>query len=551
MFFQTIASFITVDYLLIIFLTLFSYLIRFYYNHFTRPNPLPGPLPLPFDLENFFYGNNFKLIASNLQQKYGDICEFRLGGYRRILLSRTDYFDNLLTSSTKSSTLFAKHEYTHGMDELGVFGKGMFFNSNYETWKINRYLFSQSISTPGFNDEVIKQTNDLFNELDGYWNSLKNSNSSNDADSWFEMDFLPWISRFSSDILFPLAIGERAYSMASYYNSFNSNENSCFDTSKLYYSDKFNSGIVNLIRGMIIFQLVNPFLRRHLPILKDKVNAVLAYRDFIFKSLDNIIEKRKIDLAKTPQKFKSKHDLLTFLLTTHNDANEIPINDDVIRPILLDAFLAGSDTTANLLCYIIYYICHNPHVKQKMFDEIDSAFPNDSSDIPYMNTDIIAKLKYCEAIIKETSRVMPVTAVSRRVAVNECEVAGYTWPAKTIFHLNYASIHLNEKYWENPNVYNPDRFYQKNNLNEFETDLDSIAKYSLVIFGGGTRICPGRKLAIINMLSFMALMFKKYDVELVDMQAPLNTYTTFMTTCQDIIVLLHLKYFLLCAKIYR
>ncbi|CAG8738863.1 3762_t:CDS:2, partial [Cetraspora pellucida] len=478
MFFQTIASFTTVDYLLIIFLTLLSYLIRFYYNHFTRPNPLPGPLPLPFDLENFFYGNNLKLIAANLQQKYGDICEFKLGGYRRILLSRTDYFDNLLTSSTKSSTLFAKHEYTHGMDELGVFGRGIFFNSNYETWKINRYLFSQSISTPGFNDEVIKQTNDLFNELDGYWNSLKNSNSSNDADSWFEMDFLPWISRFSSDILSPLAIGERAYSMASYYNSFNSNENSCFDTSKLYYSDKFNSGIVNLIRGMIIFQLVNPFLRRHLPILKDKANSVLAYRDFIFKSLDNIIEKRKIDLAKTPQKFKSKHDLLTFLLNTHNDGNEIPINDDVIRPILLDTFLAGSDTV---------------------------SFPNDSSDAPYTNTDIIAKLKYCEAIIKETSRVMPVTAVSRRVAVTECEVAGYTWPAKTLFHLNYASIHMNEKYWENPNVYNPDRFYQKNNLNGFETDLDSIAKYSLVIFGGGIRICPGRKLAMINMLSFMAL----------------------------------------------
>ncbi|CAG8506725.1 24801_t:CDS:2, partial [Racocetra persica] len=527
MFFQTIASFTTVDYILIIFLTFFSYLIRFYYNHFTRPNPLPGPLPLPFELENYFYDGNFKLIAATLQQKYGDICEFRLGGYRRILLSRTDYFENLLTTSTKSSILFGKHEYTQGMDELGVFGRGIFFNSDYETWKINRYLFSQSMSTPGFNDEVIKQSNVLFNELEGYWNSLKNSNSSNDV--WFEMDFLPWINRYSCDIITALATGERAYSMASYYNSFNSNENSCFDTSKLYYSDKFNRSIISLIRGMIIFQLVNPFLRYHVASYRDKANSVLADRDFIFNSLDNVIEQRKFELSKTPHELKSKHDLLTFLLS--HDVNEMSINNDVIRSILLDAFLAGFDTTSHLLCYIIYYICHNPHVKQKMFDEIDSVFPNNSSDTPYITADILAKLKYCEAIIKETSRVMPVTAVSKRVAAAECQVAGYTWPTKTIFHLNYASIHMNEKYWENPNAYDPDRFYLKNNLNGFENNLDSISKYSLVIFGGGIRICPGRKFAMNNMLSFMALMFKKYDVELVDMQAPLKTYTTFITTC--------------------
>ncbi|RIB20393.1 cytochrome P450 [Gigaspora rosea] len=434
------------------------------------------------------------------------------------------------------------------MDELGIFGRGIFFNSNYDTWKINRYLFSQAISTLGFNNEAIKRTNESFEELVGYWNSLSNSKlSSNDSNSnssnnnWFEIDFLPWIKKFTSDIISVLATGEHAYSMASYYNkcnSIDSIENSCHDDPTLNYSDKFIQGIITLIKGMIIFQIFNPFLRHHLPLIKDKANNVLENRNFIFKTLDDIIKKRKLEIANNPQKLKSKHDLLTYLLTTNHE-DKMSINDEVIRSILLDAFLAGFDTTSNLLCYIIYYICHNPHVKQKMFDEIDSVFP---TDISYVTADILAKLKYCEAIIKETSRMMPVTAVSKRVAATKCEVAGYIWPAKTVFHLNYASIHMNEKHWENPNVYDPDRYYLKNDFNEVENDFDveskksihNMDKYSLVIFGGGIRICPGKKFAMISMLSFMALMFRKYDIELVDMQAPLNTYTTFITMCLEL-----------------
>ncbi|RIB20396.1 cytochrome P450 [Gigaspora rosea] len=319
------------------------------------------------------------------------------------------------------------------MDELGIFRREFFFNSNYDTWKINRYLFSQAISTLGFNNEAIKRTNESFEELVGYWNSLSNSKlSSNDSHS----------------------------------NSSNNNWH-------------------------------------HLPLIKDKANDVLENRDFIFKTLDDIIKKRKLEIANNPQKLKSKHDLLIYLLTTNHE-DKILINDEVIRSILLDAFLAG-------------------------FDTIQFFLP-----IYYITADILAKLKYCEPIIKETSRMMTVTAVSKRVAATKCEVAGYIWPAKTVFHLNYASIHMNEKHWENPNVYDPDRYYLKNDFNEVENDFDveskksihNMDKYSLVIFGGGIRICPGKKFAMISMLSFMALMFRKYDIELVDMQAPLNTYTT-------------------------
>ncbi|CAG8555519.1 13193_t:CDS:2 [Cetraspora pellucida] len=543
MFFR-IESFTTQDYLNILLLILLFYIVRFYHNYFTRPNPLPGPLSLPFGLENLFYDGDLKRFATTLYNKYGDICEFRLGGYRRIVLSKPDYFENLLTSS-KNLALFTKHEYSPAMDMLGSFGRGLFLNNNYETWKINKYFFLQSVSTPSFNDDAIKRNIDLFEELDGYWNLLAKSQSCNDG--WFEMDFLPWINRFMSDNISIIVIGERGLSMGSYYNTFNSDksklESSSLNDPKLFDSDKFTRAIMIYMRGIIFFHIVPPFLRRYVPFFKKKADALLENRDFILRTIENVIEKRKNDLVNTPQKLKSMNDLLTILITANNDAKNKEaesLTEEDIRTLLLDVFFAGSDTSSNTLCYIIYFICHNPHVKQKMFDEIDSVFPNNSS----ITADLLAKLKYCDAIIKEASRMMPVLPVSKRVATGECEVAGYTWPAKTIFQLNYASIHMNEKYWDNPTVFDPNRFSLQNDSNEFDylNNLDkenkksthNANKYSLVIFGGGIRMCPGRKLAMINMLSFMVLMFKKYDIELVDREAPLKTHSAFLTNCLEL-----------------
>ncbi|CAG8525437.1 1935_t:CDS:2, partial [Cetraspora pellucida] len=505
------------------------------------------PLPLPFGLEILFFAGNFKDHAAELYKKYGDICEFRLGGYRRIVLSKPDYFENLLSNSTNLA-LFARQEYPPDVNLLQTFGRGMFLNNNYDTWKINRYFLLQSVSTLGFNKEAIKSITGLFEELDGYWNLLKKFQPNNDG--WLEIDFSPWVNKFIFDNISIVITGEQGCSMASFYNTFDDSdkskvESSSFNDLKSYNSDKFAQAIVTYMRGLIIFYFIHPFLRCYVPLLRNKANAVLESRDYLFKTIDDMIERRKFDFKNTPQKLKSKHDLLTLLITSNHDAKSNmteSLTNEEIRALIFDSFLAGADTSSNTISFIIYYICHNPHVKRKMINEIDSVLQNNFSGTLSITIDHLDKLRYCEAIIKETLRIMPVSPVSQRFASAKCEVAGYIWPAKTQFHLNYASIHMNEKYWINPTVFDPDRFYLQNDLSELTENLNNKNiktiqgrdKYSYVVFGGGIRICPGRKLAIINILSFMVLMFKKYDIELIDKEAPLKTHTGHLTHCSEL-----------------
>ncbi|CAG8656502.1 14617_t:CDS:2 [Gigaspora margarita] len=76
---------------------------------------------------------------------------------------------------------------------------------------------------------------------------------------------------------------------------------------------------------------------------------------------------------------------------------------------------------------------------------------------------------------------------------------------------------------------------------ENKKSINDKKKYPLIIFGRGMRLCPGRKLAMINMLTFMVLMFKKYDIELTDKDSPLKIFNGYITSCLELKIKIKLR----------
>lgn len=62
------------------------------------------------------------------------------------------------------------------------------------------------------------------------------------------------------------------------------------------------------------------------------------------------------------------------------------------------------------------------------------------------------------------------------------EIAGYKWPARTMFHMNFAAINKNKAHWEDPEKVDPERFMKKD---------EKRHKCAFNMWGGGLRICPG------------------------------------------------------------
>ncbi|PKY17699.1 cytochrome P450 [Rhizophagus irregularis] len=523
------------DYIFLLSTILTIYVARYYYKYFTRVNPLPGPFPFPFvgNLPQYylwskgdskiFYGYNFK--------KYGDIYEVHLG-VRSIILCRTEHIEKLLTPSTKNSHVM-RLPNSKGLEELGISGKGILTNNDFKSWKYNRQFFTQAILLPKFTNEAIDWTNKLFDELESYWNKLfhkeENKNKTN---------FAAWFHHYTNDMIIKLLTGERSYSMAAYFDTL-SDKKSGHTPAIIDDSVKLVQALRKHLLGFSMFYFVSPFLRHYVPFFKNKANDLLLNMKFINKRLDTIIKRRRQEIENTPlDKPLLSNDMLTSSITanTPRDTNYTktvdgealnrPMTDTEIRGNILDGFLGGTDTTANTISFIIYYLAHNPDVKKKMLEEIDRIFQGDKVR-PITKVDFHS-LKYCEAIVKEVSRVFPAVTSFARYIDKPSEIAGYQWQADTLFRINADAIHDNKDYWEKPDKFNPDRWM----VEGFEPK-----KNSFIMFGGGLRLCPGRKLAMIELICLMALLFRKYEIDLVDMDAPLKTINGGgVTVCTELLV---------------
>ncbi|CAG8783074.1 5443_t:CDS:1, partial [Cetraspora pellucida] len=145
---------------------------------------------------------------------------------------------------------------------------------------------------------------------------------------------------------------------------------------------------------------------------------------------------------------------------------------------------------------------------------------------PIMMEDL-NKLKYCEAIIKETSRIRPAVTMTSRYYDQPDEIAGYKWPAESFLIMYICGINTNPLYWKDPEKFIPERFYDS-------SEIENRHKFAFPIFGGGLRMCLGRNLAMIEIKILVASLYRKFDVELVDMEAPLNVSTSTITICENL-----------------
>ncbi|XP_067410737.1 1,25-dihydroxyvitamin D(3) 24-hydroxylase, mitochondrial isoform X2 [Emydura macquarii macquarii] len=164
--------------------------------------------------------------------------------------------------------------------------------------------------------------------------------------------------------------------------------------------------------------------------------------------------------------------------------------------------IAGVETTANSLLWALYNISRNPHVQQKLFQEIQSAVSANESP----NAEDLKKMPYLKACLKESMRITPSVPFTTRTLDKEIVLGDYMLPEGTVLMLNAHALGSNEEYFSNWAQFKPERWLQKNIINPF----------AHIPFGIGRRMCVGRRLAELQIHLALCWLVRKYQIVATD-----------------------------------
>ena len=177
----------------------------------------------------------------------------------------------------------------------------------------------------------------------------------------------------------------------------------------------------------------------------------------------------------------------------------IYLSDEEIREELDTIILGAHDTTKSTLAFSMYVLAKYPEVQQRVFEEVKEVIGED------LNRDLndrdIVHLPYLEAVLKETLRLYPPVPFVGRKLDSEITVGGYTFPKDADIVISPFLAGRNSKYFEDPLVFNPDRF-----LGLQKTPQGFIS------FSVGARKCMGGNIALMLLKIIIAKLVVNYKI---------------------------------------
>src|SRR5262249_14791968 len=161
---------------------------------------------------------------------------------------------------------------------------------------------------------------------------------------------------------------------------------------------------------------------------------------------------------------------------------------------LSDIVVAGHETSAVALSWLVEELGRHPDVRNRLDDELQSLHPDaDPAEV--------AALPYLEAVCQEVLRLHPPLVVLTRRVAQPLEPRGHV--AERGFGVSMAvrAVHTRAETFDDPLAFRPDRFLGK-----------SYAAHEFLPFGGGAKRCIGAAFGMMEMKQIAFEMLRRYEI---------------------------------------
>ncbi len=435
---------------------------------------LPGPKPWPL------VGNSFQVKLPTLHQdferwlnQYGTMLQAHIGPVSFLIVSDHEVISTILRDRpdgfTRPSILLQT------VQEMGLGKKPGLFMAEGQDWQNQRRMVMASFS-PGNVRRYFPSLLKVTQRLHGRWNKA--------ADEGTVIDLQADLMRFTVDAVSGLAFGKDI-------NTLESQE-----------------------------EVIQQHLDKIFPALYRRTNALIPYWRYIKLPVDRALD-RSVEvvnqsiteflsqarerLRQDPSLRESPNNLLEAMIVAA-DQEGSGVDDDNVVANVFTLLLAGEDTTATSLSWMIYLLSRNPEAMGRAREEARRV----AGDLAEFTPEKMANLSYIEACAHEAMRLKPVGPFNVLEAKRDTVINDVAVPKGTMVMCVLRHDVLSERYFTNAREFNPQRWL----------DSDAVgatsAKRVSMPFGAGPRVCPGRYLALLEIKLAMAMFLNEFDIVSVD-----------------------------------
>jgi cytochrome P450 len=232
----------------------------------------------------------------------------------------------------------------------------------------------------------------------------------------------------------------------------------------------------------------------------DSINII---NDFVSTFIDKA-------LALSPKELdeKSNHDQgYTFLHAIAGYTRD----RDMLRDQLVSVLLAGRDTTACTLTWVIYHLSKDPAITAKLRQEILNTVGSERQP----TYEDLKNMKYLQHILNETLRLYPVVPYNVRISLKDTTLptgggadgqqpigilAGTPIGYSTLVMQRRADLYPSSPDFPPPSAFVPERW-----------DNWTPKSWTYVPFNGGPRICIGQQFALTEMGYTLVRLFQRFE----------------------------------------
>ncbi|KAF6140082.1 hypothetical protein GIB67_001823 [Kingdonia uniflora] len=216
-------------------------------------------------------------------------------------------------------------------------------------------------------------------------------------------------------------------------------------------------------------------------------------RKNIIRMVEKLIDQRRTSTS-------TQRDMLGCLMNTED--SRYKLNDEELIDQIITILYSGYETVSTTSMMAVKYLHDHPRALQELREEHLAIRKAKGPSHPIDWNDY-KSMKFTRAVIFETMRLATIVNGTLRKTTQDMELKGFFIPKGWRIYVYTREINYDPFLYPEPLTFNPWRWMDK-----------SLESHShILLFGGGSRLCPGKELGLAEISIFLHYFVTRYRWE--------------------------------------